>query len=220
MWGKAARTTNSAAIIGGVIGTGAFLGTGIAGATSTVLNDSATGSDSGSVGEQVAIKGAALQGYVKEAVTEVKQKDLFHQLDLGINADDAAKRVADISSIPLGTVANAQQTSVSGSSIAAATLKALKADGEGNKDLGSNSKYANESYAAISKKISGATGFTVNAANYVSPAQKAKQQQVKQQQEITKQQATIADNQTKIDEKLAAIGEDIRVGRIYVGRGK
>lgn len=38
-------------------------------------------------------------------------------------------------------------------------------------------------------------------------------------EEITKQQAAIAENQTKIEEKLALIAEDIRVARIFVGRG-
>ena len=33
------------------------------------------------------------------------------------------------------------------------------------------------------------------------------------------QQATIAENQTQIETKLAVIGEDIRVARIFVGRG-
>lgn len=37
--------------------------------------------------------------------------------------------------------------------------------------------------------------------------------------EITAQQATIAENQAKIDEKIAAIAEDIRIAKIYVGRG-
>jgi len=38
--------------------------------------------------------------------------------------------------------------------------------------------------------------------------------------DITAQQVTIADNQTKIDAKLASIGENIRQARIYAGRGK
>ena len=37
--------------------------------------------------------------------------------------------------------------------------------------------------------------------------------------ELTTQQATIADNHTKIDEKLAGIAEDVRLARIFVGRG-
>ena len=37
--------------------------------------------------------------------------------------------------------------------------------------------------------------------------------------EITTQQTTLADNHTKIDEKLAAIAEDVRIARIFVGRG-
>jgi len=38
--------------------------------------------------------------------------------------------------------------------------------------------------------------------------------------DLTTQQATIADNQTKIDAKLATIGENIRQARIFAGRGK
>ncbi len=37
--------------------------------------------------------------------------------------------------------------------------------------------------------------------------------------EIQAQQATIADNQSKIDAKLAAVAEAIRVARIYGSRG-
>ncbi|MGB8168041.1 MAG: hypothetical protein WCF18_11155 [Chthoniobacteraceae bacterium] len=38
-------------------------------------------------------------------------------------------------------------------------------------------------------------------------------------EEITKEQATIVENQTQIDAKLAVIAEDLRVARIFVGRG-
>ena len=37
--------------------------------------------------------------------------------------------------------------------------------------------------------------------------------------EVTTQQVAVAENQTKIDTKLAAIGENLRLARIYVGRG-
>ncbi len=37
--------------------------------------------------------------------------------------------------------------------------------------------------------------------------------------EIAAQQATILENHAKIDEKLATIGEDVRIGRIFVSRG-
>jgi len=36
---------------------------------------------------------------------------------------------------------------------------------------------------------------------------------------VTAQQATLAENQAKIDLKLAGIGENLRLARIYVGRG-
>lgn len=38
--------------------------------------------------------------------------------------------------------------------------------------------------------------------------------------DVRAQQQRIADNQTKIDEKLAEVVEAIRVARIYAGRGK
>ena len=38
--------------------------------------------------------------------------------------------------------------------------------------------------------------------------------------EVVAQQATIADNQTKIDAKLASIGENVRLARIFASRGK
>lgn len=37
--------------------------------------------------------------------------------------------------------------------------------------------------------------------------------------EVSEQQALIAKNQAAIDEKLAVIGEELRVARIYVSRG-
>lgn len=37
--------------------------------------------------------------------------------------------------------------------------------------------------------------------------------------EITSQQTVIAENQLKIDERLAAIAEELRIARIYVARG-
>jgi hypothetical protein len=37
--------------------------------------------------------------------------------------------------------------------------------------------------------------------------------------EVAKQQALIRENQTKIDDTLALIAEDLRIARIYAGRG-
>ncbi|MDB6154757.1 MAG: hypothetical protein JWL90_3210 [Chthoniobacteraceae bacterium] len=37
--------------------------------------------------------------------------------------------------------------------------------------------------------------------------------------ELTAQQTLITENQTKIDEKIAAIGEDLRISRIFAARG-
>lgn len=37
--------------------------------------------------------------------------------------------------------------------------------------------------------------------------------------DVTAQQAALVENQARIDAKLATIGENIRLSRIYVGRG-
>lgn len=37
--------------------------------------------------------------------------------------------------------------------------------------------------------------------------------------ELSAQQTQLAENQAKIDEKLAVIAEDVRVSRIFAGRG-
>ncbi|MDP9292534.1 MAG: hypothetical protein M3O82_09250 [Verrucomicrobiota bacterium] len=37
--------------------------------------------------------------------------------------------------------------------------------------------------------------------------------------DVRSQQATLSDNQKKIDEKIAAINEQVRVARIFVSRG-
>ncbi len=65
-------------------------------------------------------------------------------------------------------------------------------------------------------------GVSVNA----RAAEPAKDMEREQQQvaalakEVQAQQATIADNQKKIDEKLAAIGEALRQAKIYSTRAR
>jgi hypothetical protein len=51
------------------------------------------------------------------------------------------------------------------------------------------------------------------------PTEAERQQVLAVIKEIQTQQATIAENQAKIDEKLAAVAEAIRVARIYSSRG-
>jgi uncharacterized protein YlxW (UPF0749 family) len=61
---------------------------------------------------------------------------------------------------------------------------------------------------------------------HVSTAEPPKDSERDQQQvaaltkEVQAQQTAIADNQKKIDEKTAAIGEALRLARIYAGRGR
>lgn len=64
--------------------------------------------------------------------------------------------------------------------------------------------------------------FLLLAGTSAAQAPNASQQQVEQvlavAHEVQAQQASIAENQTKIDEKLAAIAEQLRVARIYSAR--
>ena len=52
------------------------------------------------------------------------------------------------------------------------------------------------------------------------PADRDQQQLAALAKEVQAQQTAIADNQKKIDEKMAAIAEALRLARIYAGRGK
>lgn len=52
------------------------------------------------------------------------------------------------------------------------------------------------------------------------PAKEAEQQQlVALTKEVQAQQALIADNQTKIDTKMATVAEALRLAKIYASRG-
>ena len=61
---------------------------------------------------------------------------------------------------------------------------------------------------------------------YASAAEPSKETEREQQQvvaltkEVQSQQVAIADNQTKIDAKIATIAEALRLARIYSTRGK
>jgi hypothetical protein len=74
------------------------------------------------------------------------------------------------------------------------------------------------------KRLSALTAFFSLALLEVAPAAEppgALQQQVLAvAKEVQGQQAAIAENQAKIDAKLAIVAEAVRVARIYSGRGK
>jgi len=60
----------------------------------------------------------------------------------------------------------------------------------------------------------------LSAAEPSKDADRDQQQLAALAKEVQAQQTAIADNQKKIDEKTAAIGEVLRVARIYAGRGR
>jgi hypothetical protein len=61
---------------------------------------------------------------------------------------------------------------------------------------------------------------TVPAAEVSKEKEQLEQQQLLALvKEVQSQQVSIAENQTKMDEKLAAIAEAVRVARIYSSRG-
>jgi hypothetical protein len=63
-------------------------------------------------------------------------------------------------------------------------------------------------------------GICASAAEPSKESEREQQQIVALAKEVQGQQAAIADNQTKIDEKIAAIAEALRLARIYSTRGK
>jgi hypothetical protein len=60
----------------------------------------------------------------------------------------------------------------------------------------------------------------ISAAEPPKDSDRDQQQLAALAKEVQAQQTAIADNQKKIDEKTAAIGEALRIARIYAGRGR
>ena len=66
-----------------------------------------------------------------------------------------------------------------------------------------------------------ALGLTAHLSAAEPPKDSDREQQLAAlAKEVQAQQIEIADNQKKIDAKTAAIGEALRVARIYAGRGR
>ena len=63
-------------------------------------------------------------------------------------------------------------------------------------------------------------GVTLSAAEPPKESDRDQQQIAALTKDLQAQQTAIADNQKKIDEKLAAINEALRQARIYSGRGR
>jgi len=63
------------------------------------------------------------------------------------------------------------------------------------------------------------TCIVLRGVDAADPANALDQQVAAAIKEIQAQQATIAENQTKIDAKLATVGEAVRIARIYSSRG-
>jgi hypothetical protein len=68
----------------------------------------------------------------------------------------------------------------------------------------------------------GMAGFAAGASAAESPKESDRdpQQIVALTKEVQTQQTAIADNQKKIDEKLASISEAVRLAKIYAARGR
>ena len=73
--------------------------------------------------------------------------------------------------------------------------------------------------AALSGILFSIFVVVVFAADAPSENQQQEQQLLAMIKEVQTQQLTIAENQTKIETKLAAIGEAVRLARIYSSRG-
>jgi ABC-type transporter MlaC component len=65
-----------------------------------------------------------------------------------------------------------------------------------------------------------ACASTTNAAEPSKESEREQQQIAALSKELEGQQAAILENQTKINEKIAAIAEALRQAKIYAGRGR
>ncbi|MEY2439518.1 MAG: hypothetical protein QOI34_903 [Verrucomicrobiota bacterium] len=71
----------------------------------------------------------------------------------------------------------------------------------------------------ISSTILGLCALLIASGSAQTPSGKEDQKLLALVKDVQTQQAQIAENQTKIESKLAEVAEAVRVARIYAGRG-
>lgn len=125
-------------------------------------------------GDTISIRGSAVAGQVKQAVTEAKQAG-FLGISAQMNPDKAASEMSKVSSIKVGHMPKAASTNVSGSAIGDAVVKLVRSgDKTGlgvpknqfQHSLGLNKSQFNDVVKRIDDKVSGTSGLTAKATDY------------------------------------------------------
>ncbi|TNC27233.1 hypothetical protein [Amycolatopsis alkalitolerans] len=155
------RTTRRVLVAGALavmFGGAVFTGTASA---STVLAQGCTGSVVGNIGDEIAVQGKDVADLVRAGA---KEQEIFLHLN-GVNPDGLADTITKAGALPVGSVPNAANGSITGDNVATAVADALKnADG-----LGFSADQRQKTLNSISTKVAGNCGMTVYAGNYSSP---------------------------------------------------
>jgi hypothetical protein len=144
-------TAVSAFLVGG-----AFLSTGTASATTTLVSNSCTGSVTGQMGDQVAIDGASVKALVTDGANNAGT------LAVGSWAGDS---IAKNHSIPVGQIPNSAGGAASGAAIGKAVRTALA--NSGTWGLGFD---WNKTLNSVESTVAKGCGLTLIAGNYVAPS--------------------------------------------------
>ncbi|EOD65517.1 hypothetical protein [Amycolatopsis vancoresmycina] len=140
---------------------GAFLSTGTAAATTTLVSNSCTGSVTGQMGDQVAIDGASVKTLVTNGANNAGT------LAIGSWAGDS---IAKNHSIPVGQVPNTAGGEATGAAIGKAVRTALAASGTWGLGLDWN-----KTLNSVESTVAKGCGLTLLASNYVAPSTPAQQ---------------------------------------------
>ncbi|MEV4051090.1 hypothetical protein AB0J55_07855 [Amycolatopsis sp. NPDC049688] len=135
---------------------GAFLSTGTASATTTLVSNSCTGSVTGQMGDQVAIDGASVKTLVTNGANNAGT------LAIGSWAGDS---IAKNHSIPVGQVPNATGGEATGAAIGKAVRTALANSGTWGLGLDWN-----KTLDSVESTVAKGCGLTLLASNYVAPS--------------------------------------------------
>ncbi|WP_328605443.1 hypothetical protein OG943_36365 [Amycolatopsis sp. NBC_00345] len=159
-WQRTRRALTVTALAALVTG-GAFLGSGTASAATT-LAGTCKGSVSGSMGDSVALPGAAVKDVVRQAAQE--QVSLFNFLTVW--PDALANTIAGKGNLDVGQIPDSAGGTIGGDAIGTAVSTALK----GSSGLGITSGTQNQVLTAIKNKVASACTLTTLATNYTAPS--------------------------------------------------
>lgn len=209
------------AVMAALVGTTTVVGAGNAAAGQAVSGTS-TGTVSTHTGDTISIRGSAVSGQVKQAVTEAKQAGLLG-ISAQMNPDKAASEMSKVSSIKVGHMPNSASTRVSGSAIGDAVVKLVRS---GKTDpithvpknrfehsLGMSKSQFNDVVKRIDNKVSGTSGLTAKAVDYRAPSMSAKRHTTS-----TAPSTTTKTKQQK--RKQAAAGKKSAPNSVALGGGR